>query len=545
MTIRRICVLWSLLLTLVAAPPIAAQDEPEPGPFSEIVDVRVVNIEVVVTDKDGVPVRGLDADAFVLEVDGDEVSIDYFSEVRGGQALQDPGGGVSDLPAIPALVPGEPVQTSYLVFIDDSFTFKDDRDRVLDGIEADLGMLGENDTMALVAFDGRQLEMLTSWTGSSEVLRRAFAAARNRPTKGLQKLAELRQFDRESESRTGRGGRSGFDLDPETKSFILRLGDQIDRTLRAAAATLRSFAKPPGRKVMLLINGGLPYSPTEFVEADYRGSSELSLVEREQLFRQVSDTANLLGYTVYPADASGHGTRWMDDPSSASRVEAGSSTLLTARRTSRQFSSRYLARETGGEALLYDNADRAFSRVVEDTRSYYWLGFSPNRAWDDRQHEVEISTRDGQLEVRTRQGFLDSSRSAEVTHQVESEFLFGGSPEASQLEVALGQWKRAGFRKGEVPMTLSIPMSELTFVENGAGVAADLELRLAVEDQAFRRADIPVIPIRLEGESRPGPEARWEYTVPLVLRRQKHRGLIALYDVVSGKIFTSSVVIEP
>jgi len=109
----------------------------------------------------------------------------------------------------------------------------------------------------------------------------------------------------------------------------------------------------------------------------------------------------------------------------------------------------------------------------------------------------------------------------------------------------LGQWRKAGFRKAEVPLTLSLPLSALTFVPNGSGVAAEFEVRLAVEDEAFRRADIPVLPFRLEGTEVPGPDDRWEYTLPLRLRRQSHRGLIALYDVVSGRIFSSDIVIEP
>lgn len=537
---RSLCAfaVWALLAGSAAV----AQPATQPGLFSDVVDVRVVNIEVVVTDREGVAVRGLDADSFILEVDGQEVPIDYFSEVRGGEVLLEPGGGATDLPAIPALVPGKPVGTSYLVFIDDYFTFKEDRDRVLDGIEEDLALLGENDRMALVAFDGRQLEMLSSWTQSRSALARALDAARSRPTQGLQRLAELRSYERSVDQRP-RG--FGFGVDPETQSFMLRLGDQIDRMVRGAAATLRSFAKPPGRKVMLLINGGWPYSPSEFVAVDYRSLTELRLLERDQLFRQVSDTANLLGYTVYPADASGQGTRWLEDPAAASQAAPGSTALYTARRVGRQFSSRYLASETGGTALLYGDAERAFSRVVEDTRSFYWLGFSPQRAWDDRNHDVVVKTRDGELEVRTRQGFLDSSRSAEVTHQVESMFLFGSSPEASQLEASLGEWRRAGFRKAEVPLSLSIPMSAITFVPDGDGVAAEFEVRLAVEDEGFRRAEIPVIPIRLEGTEAPGPDARWEYTIPLRLRRQSHRGLVALYDLVSGRIYASDVVIEP
>lgn len=63
---------------------------PQPAPalpgISETIDVRVVNVEVVVADRGGHLVHGLTAADFRLEVDGKEVPIDYFTEVREGQA---------------------------------------------------------------------------------------------------------------------------------------------------------------------------------------------------------------------------------------------------------------------------------------------------------------------------------------------------------------------------------------------------------------------------------------------------------------------------
>src|SRR5215212_6056631 len=77
-----------------AAP--AAQQPAPAGPaaadtvplvFGEVLDVRVVNVEVVVTDKQGERVRGLGSKDFRLEVDGKEVPIDYFSEIVGGDVI--------------------------------------------------------------------------------------------------------------------------------------------------------------------------------------------------------------------------------------------------------------------------------------------------------------------------------------------------------------------------------------------------------------------------------------------------------------------------
>ena len=72
---------------LAVAAPAAAQPDPRPSEsFGEVVDVRVVNVEVVVTDRSGERVTGLTPESFRLRVDGEPVPITYFSEVVDGVA---------------------------------------------------------------------------------------------------------------------------------------------------------------------------------------------------------------------------------------------------------------------------------------------------------------------------------------------------------------------------------------------------------------------------------------------------------------------------
>src|SRR3954449_7059348 len=58
-----------------------------PPVFGEEMDVRVVNVEAVVTDRQGNRVTGLKPADFRLRVDGKEVPLDYFSEVKEGRVL--------------------------------------------------------------------------------------------------------------------------------------------------------------------------------------------------------------------------------------------------------------------------------------------------------------------------------------------------------------------------------------------------------------------------------------------------------------------------
>ena len=60
--------------------------------FGETIEVRVVNVEAVVTDKRGNRVPDLKPQDFRLKVDGKPVKVDYFNEVRAGQAIaREPG----------------------------------------------------------------------------------------------------------------------------------------------------------------------------------------------------------------------------------------------------------------------------------------------------------------------------------------------------------------------------------------------------------------------------------------------------------------------
>jgi len=89
----------------------AAQRDDAVAAFADVIDARVVNVEVVVTDEQGRRVHGLTAADFELLVDGRPVPLDYFSEIREGRAVASPAG---DVPTVPALRPNHDVRSTAL-----------------------------------------------------------------------------------------------------------------------------------------------------------------------------------------------------------------------------------------------------------------------------------------------------------------------------------------------------------------------------------------------------------------------------------------------
>jgi VWFA-related protein len=531
-----------------------------PGVFSEVLDVRVVNLEVVVTDKAGIPLRGLGAEDFVLSIDGQEVPIEYFSEVRGGVvAALSPEQKEQGIAESPALVPGEPMETSYLVFIDELFGIARDRDKVLQNLKEQLGRMGPNDRMAIVAYNGEELAMLTTWSQSVPALERVLDKALDRPVYGLRRVAEQRQYDYDRllrasfDIRTNQLDGERFiqtDLRPDERFFLEHLTEQVQSSVTAATMTLRSFAMPPGRKVLLLYSGGWPYFPVSFL-----GPLISPIVQASEsfrgpaLFRPLSDTANLLGYTIYPVDMPGfddlstQGFERLSTTAEPLPLNAGFNQFR--REQEIHYSLTFLAEETGGRAFYNAQRLTAFEETVSDTRSFYWLGFSPQRDWDDQRHDVKVRLKEPTFRVRSRTSFLDSSKQHEVTMALESTLLFGSPPGDQALLVEIGEPQRSGRKRMEVPLTVLFPLSEVTFLPDGKDLVTQLELQVAIRDEEGRRAEMPTVPmiVRIQGDPKPGVFGRFDTT--LKMRRQAHDAVVGVYDPASGRIFTANIEISP
>jgi VWFA-related protein len=616
---------WACGALALLAGAAAAQRDDAAGAFGETIDVRVVNVEVVVTDEQGRRVHGLTAADFELLVDGRPVPLDYFSEIREGRAVAGPAGSVA---TVPALRPNAPVGTSFLVFIDDFFSIRRDRDRVLDRLEDDLAKLAPMDRVAIVAFDGTSIAKLTGWTNSSDRLTAALEEARGREAYGLDRLKErmasdaargeqilLRRegaetFARHGESRAAgvrqsgnirtmlqarnpqnrRGNLEDTSQDHDVRSNVLdgvsetgsdasldllnaaRLERQLLRSVLAAAATIRGFADPPGRKAMLLLASGWPESAAAFVAADLSSSGDRpslspddGLLSRDALYGPLMSAANLTGYTLYPVDVPGFSPEApgdisvafdvRDEPETAllsdtdptrpiGATQAGDSTFLLKRETVQHSALERLAGATGGLAMINDQRDSALAAAIADTRSYYWLGVQPRRREDDGAHDVEARLVDrSELSLRTREGYVDLSPEAEVLTAIDTALIFGDPPSTTPLRVRLGERERAG-RRLRVAAELAVPLDHVVFLRKEGMWQAELEVWIAAMDETGNRSETSFQTFRIAGDYPPEPGQTYYIDTGLELRRREHRFVITVFDPRSGAILTSSGTID-
>jgi VWFA-related protein len=528
--------------------PAGAQKAPAPpSVFGEQIEVRVVNVEAVVVDRQGNRVAGLKPGDFRLEVDGKPVSIEYFNEIRGGQAIAPgPGEESSPVKGLPSLAPGSPVGTSYLVFIDDFFSLSPRRDELLRGLKGQLSRLGPEDRMAIVAWDGGRVEMLSSWSNSDRQLGAAIEKALGRRAYGVARLAELRTFEgsrRLTGDRTEAGPRASFQqrIDLEEIEFSQRLAGQTERAVAAAASALRGFASPPGRKVMLLLSGGWPFSAVDYVlDNPNRPNTERVVPTGEEIFRPLVDTANRLGYTLYPVDVPGI---------EGSTVDAGfagpSRNAFNLREQEHEASLRFVAEQTGGRALINSASAELLQAAETDTRSYYWLGFTPAWQGNDKRHKVAVVVLPKGLKVRSRTDFLDLSRKAETSMIVESAMLFGNAPDARTISMKVGAPAVVNRKEMDVPVSLAIPVDALTFVPIEGKYTSELELRVSAVDAGGNRSPVPMVLVSLRSAEQPKAGTFVRYDTKIRMRRMPHHVMMALFDPLSGKILTGEADVAP
>ncbi|MFY9826344.1 MAG: VWA domain-containing protein [Thermoanaerobaculia bacterium] len=487
---------WLIAAMVLGRIALGAQQATSPplGAFSAAIDVRVVNVEAVVTDRKGQLVKGLKAADFRLQVDGRDVPIDYFSEVFAGAGVATPAVAASSQP------PKAPVRagTSYLFFIDEWFSNPIELNNLLSRIERELRLEPE-DRAAIVTFDGRPT-VLSGWTSDVDSVRKILEQVR---LHAVQPPAAIWFADAE----------------PVTAASA------------AAAQAMRGLPPPPGRKVFLLISNGWPEIAThsEVLGSELpSGSTEVPL---EKLFEPVADSANLLGYTLYFLEVPGAMSfKGRPSPVWSSGRPTGRSDLVFLDDLGQYQNLWKLAERTGGQAVAYSSSLSAFDQVAKDTRSYYSMGFTPEWRADGTRHRILLKVRSPGLGVRTRDGFFDMSPRLQASLRTESLLLFG----QSTLKVVAGPPTRTGSERLEqtieLPVILEIPAGVLRPWPVGAGYELRAKLATDSMDEWGGTSRTQDVPIRINLASQPVSGSATLFKVTLKLRNLKQRLVFAVED---------------
>ncbi|MCZ7651450.1 MAG: VWA domain-containing protein [Thermoanaerobaculia bacterium] len=476
----------------------AAQSPPATGTaFGERIEVRVVNVDVVVTDRDGNPVVGLGPEEFAVYEDGALQELTNFAFVEGPRLREGADG------AWRPVTPDSSFRRRLLLLVDNNFVEKPDRDRALAALQAYLDQSFDGSYEWGVMAVGDRAELLLPFSADKLAVRAALDRIAVMPTQASRYRIDrffLNDPLRARRAQRGAASRDAASLgeDPseayttglrfESRANLRRVLAAVERTTGALIQAFHAYGNLDGNKILVWVTGGVPMLPEYQQGGDGRavtgGVSQIDTEMRQMqqelrdLVDRVATEANAAGFKVFPVKTGGLAPQVPQiDPTNRSSgntfsQEAFSAPVEVDDTDSAQLS---LALGTGGLYLVSNDLEEAVSRLDRATSSYYLLGFSPARPPDDAFHPVRVEVRRPGLIARARRGYVDRPESDRFALYLASPPSFPKDPGSLPVALLLDDQGRQG-----IVAAAELPVSEIAFLPAGEELVGRVEVFLAV-----------------------------------------------------------------
>jgi VWFA-related protein len=390
----------ALAMNLLGMPVLAQQSDArktsqQSSGFTFRVQSDLVLVNVVAHDKSGNLVRDLKQDDFTVLEDGKPQRILSFDIEKPEIVAQSP----ETQAAVQGTAPSAPSILSNVKVAPEAV-----RDRRLIVIFFDLSSMQpeeiERAVKAAQAYVAKQMspaDLVSIITlGDSMEVAQDFTTDRDALDKALAKLnpGEGQGFENgdtgDSEGTPDTGAQFTAD-DTEYNLF------NTDRRLMAINSLAQSLAKIEQKKSVLYFSGGL----------------EKTGVENESQLRAAINSAVRANVSLYTVDI--RGLQALPPGGDAGTASLRGTSAYSGRAVQNDLDSNFasqetlstLAVDTGGKAFLDSNDfSRPFTKVQEDTASYYVLGYrSTNKAMDGRYRHITVRVNRKDIKLQFRSGY--------------------------------------------------------------------------------------------------------------------------------------------
>lgn len=419
-----------LFVSLVASTfaqqkPTNNSQQPRPTPIEDDETVRIttnlVQVDAVVTDKDGRQVTNLNLNDFEILEDGKPQKITNFSYISSGSSTATPEQKSPSTRAVKDAVPPPPrrlksdARRIMALVVDDLGLDFDSTVFVRDALKKFVAEEVQSDDLVAIFRTGKDAGVLQQLTTDKQQLYEAIARLRynNMGREGIDAFMPIEPYLLPQETFSGaaikdQSAVTNDDVFEEFRSLISATG-----TLGALNLVIRGLSKLPGRKSVVLFSNGLDFSIDQSLRDNSKYPSAGQTIERAQLLIDQANRASVVIYSVDP--------RALEAPFNIRDNFAGRSpdqiaSALQARRKLtffKQAGLRELADRTGGFFIGNTNDIKpGLRRIAADLEGYYLIGYRPGESTFDsktgqrRFHRLEVKVKTRGLRVRTRAGFF-------------------------------------------------------------------------------------------------------------------------------------------
>jgi len=468
----------ALIATVLVAMPLLAQRkpaEPELPPLAMNIDVRVLDVDVVVTDKRGNPVTGLTKDDFEIYENNVPKVISNFYEVRGNEQkslVADEIGGSVTTPAKKEAIPEE-LKRRIIFYVDNVSLSPFNRNRVFRQMKDFCDTVMRPGDEAMIATYNRSMKVRVPFTRDASQIKSMLEALSSESGQGIANKSERKTV----EDRI-RDSQSYEDALASARSYASSVEHDLRQGVSSINALMTTLAGVEGKKILVLTSEGFPISPGRemfmFIDEMSRekgwsnvGSSMLEGMsfDGSNLIQSVAKTANANGITMYTVHAAG-----MTGGDEMSAEHSRPTPVGVARfgETNTTESMQIMAQMTGGLASVSsNNFAAAFQRIQKDLESYYSIGYRAGTERVDRQRYLTVKVKNKDYRARSRMTFVEKSVFAEMGDRVVANLLYRSKSNELGILARIGRPVPVDDGYFRVPVEIQIPMESLTMLPQG------------------------------------------------------------------------------
>jgi VWFA-related protein len=465
-----------LLALLLAAGPLMAQSVPEIPRVSGSAEVSLINLDVVVTDKDGNPVSGLSPADFEVLHGKKPVTITNFREERpttGVMTNPAPLGSPTtssttsqkEISPIAQEVEGAGRPRRRLVLFIDHLALPDPREReeVFGSLKRLLRQSIEPGDEAMIVLWRGSIRKVLPFTGNIAVLEYVLDVAAGSVTRIGGEDSEIAKLARDDAAYAWAG--TG-DSELSRSLDALQVYADIKGKATALKGLITMMAGMEGRRAVIIVARRF----SRRAGAEFR-----SPIDTKSLIDEVIESANASDVTLHTFNA----TEWQPDAPSAIVSTIGNSRSARGRGLSTPQMNWMndmdtlgpMAEKTGGVAIGNTMQAPLFAaRVSADLRAWYSIGY-PIPLGGKTSADVKVRVNRRGLTVRTRRSVVLKLPEEQMKDRTLAN-LFGPDPNA-RLPIIVATRPAEPMKKGHfrVPVQLRIPVRHLVVNPSADGAS--------------------------------------------------------------------------
>jgi VWFA-related protein len=384
-----------------------------------VINTRLIQIDVTVTDKDGKIVKDLKLEDFEVFENKDKQDITNFSfvqNIRNAPILQTPETnsiGNIKIPIPPTKIRAETVKRTIALVVDDLTLSFESIYQVRRALKKFLDeQMQEGDLVAIIRTGGG-IGALQQFTYDKQQLYAAVEKVKWNPA-GTGGIGAFAPIESSAADLQKNANPNLSDEDYQAAKNREREFQQnrdsyfVAGTLGALNFVIKGMKELPGRKSVMLLSDGFSLTQT-----DRSGFKELTAIADS--LKNLIEVANRSSVVIYSIDARGLQTAGLTaaDSTSGLTQDQVSQQLSDRRETlsETQDTLRYLAKETGGLAVVNSNdIGGGIKKMIDDQSGYYLIGYQPDDSTFDaatrKFNKLTVRVKRPGLRVRYRSGFF-------------------------------------------------------------------------------------------------------------------------------------------